>query len=242
MREAARGSKGKIGFVLASLGQEIVSGRYANGEKLPPEGELEKRFSASRSVIREAVKTLAAKGLVKVGPRIGTIVTPRESWSILDRDVLSWMKEVAADTNLFWAIDEVRAIIEPAAAALAAERATEADVERIREAYERMVEAARTESVLDAVSADRDFHLSVLLATQNPVLRAFDTAIDSILGVLFDSAVNHIDNFRSNLSRHGDVLDGIAARRPSEASFAMMRVIGFTRENMQKNQIYTKET
>ena len=237
-----RSSKpGKIGIVLQTLGQEISQGVFEPGSRLPSEPELEVRFGASRSVIREAVKTLSAKGLVVVGPRHGTRVRPRGDWSMLDRDVLQWLTSATqADPELSKAIDEVRAIIEPAASAMAAERASLKDIARIRTAFEAMQQAAVTGEIATAIQADKDFHLAILLATHNPILMAFDTAIDSILGVLFHTAVNHLDNFKANLPRHGDVLEAIERKSPSEASAAMTAVIEFTRENMRKNHLYGK--
>lgn len=230
---------GKIRLVLETLGAEIAQGGFPEGGRLPSEPGLEERFQASRSVIREAMKTLAAKGLVTVGPRLGTRVRPREDWNVLDRDVLQWMTGAKRiDRDLSRAIGEVRLIIEPAAAALAADRASAADIESMRAAFAAMTEAAANADVPAAIRADKDFHLAVLVATHNPVLRAFDTAIDSILGVLFDTAVNHMENFRTNLADHGAVAEAIARGDAAAASAAMRRLVEFTREKLQENDLY----
>ena len=117
---------GRIQSVLRALGGEIAQGAIAVGAALPPEHELEARFGVGRGVVREAIKTLAAKGLVSVRPRHGTHVRPRADCSLLDRDVLGWLAGREPNRTLLLAIQEVRSIIEPAAAALAAERATAA--------------------------------------------------------------------------------------------------------------------
>ena len=116
---------GRIRTVLTTLGREIAQDLIPVGTALPPEPDLEARFGVGRGVVREAIKTLAAKGLVSVRPRHGTHVLPRYEWSLLDRDVLSWLVgQDEPDRDLLLAIQEVRSIIEPAAAALAAQRAT----------------------------------------------------------------------------------------------------------------------
>ena len=125
-KSADKGTKpGRIHAVLTTLGSEIAQDVFAVGDALPPEHDLEIRFGVGRGVVREAIKTLAAKGLVSVRPRHGTHVRPRRDWSLLDRDVLTWLAgSREPDRELLLAIQEVRLIIEPAAAALAAERAT----------------------------------------------------------------------------------------------------------------------
>src|SRR5258707_3004146 len=131
-KSADKGTKpGRIHAVLTTLGSEIAQDVIAVGDALPPEHDLEIRFGVGRGVVREAIKTLAAKGLVSVRPRHGTHVLPRRDWSLLDRDVLNWLVgKDEPDRELLLAIQEVRSVIEPAAAALAAERATVTDRER----------------------------------------------------------------------------------------------------------------
>ena len=109
------------GNTLDWLGEAILTGHYPVGSSLPPEPMLCEELGVSRTVVREAIKTLAAKGLVSVRPRHGTHVRPRGDWSLLDRDVLSWLVGKGdPDRELLLEIQEVRSIIEPAAAALAA--------------------------------------------------------------------------------------------------------------------------
>jgi GntR family galactonate operon transcriptional repressor len=135
--------------VLTTLGREIAQDLIPVGTALPPEPDLEARFGVGRGVVREAIKTLAAKGLVSVRPRHGTHVLPRHDWSLLDRDVLSWLVgQDRPDRDLLLAIQEVRSIFEPAAAALAAARATQNDRWRINTALAAM-ETAQDEARRD---------------------------------------------------------------------------------------------
>jgi GntR family transcriptional regulator, galactonate operon transcriptional repressor len=220
-----QGSKpGKIGAVVSGLGSEIVRGTFLPGQALPPEHELEARFGASRGVVREAIKILAAKGLISVRPRFGTHVKPRHDWSLLDQELLGWLAgDEGLDRALFLAFEETRAIIEPAAAALAAQRAEPDDVARIMGALEAM-EGGQTDPNA-AIAADKDFHLSILEATHNPVLRSFRGAIEAILSAVFDVAV---EAFSGNLENHAAVAHAIAHGNAGEAQKAMERVLGYT--------------
>jgi GntR family galactonate operon transcriptional repressor len=215
---------GKIGAVVSGLGSEIVRGAFLPGQALPPEHELEARFGVSRGVVREAIKMLAAKGLVSVRPRFGTHVKPRHDWSLLDQELLGWLAaDGGLDRNLLLALEETRAIVEPAAAALAAQRAESEDLQRIMAALEAMERGQADPSA--AIAADKEFHLSILEATHNPVLRSFRGAIESILSAVFDVAVAA---FSGNLENHAAVAHAIARGNAAEARTAMDRVLGYT--------------
>jgi GntR family galactonate operon transcriptional repressor len=218
---------GRIRTVLTTLGREIAQDRIPAGTALPPEPDLEARFGVGRGVVREAIKTLAAKGLVSVRPRHGTHVLPRHEWSLLDRDVLSWLVgEAEPDRDLLLAIQEVRSIIEPAAAALAATRATADDRRRINSALAAM-EAAQDHA--SAREADKAFHLAILDATHNPVLQGFRGAIDTILSTVFAVAVGSAGWFKDNLPNHAIAARAIDAGDAAKAHAAMERVLGYTK-------------
>lgn len=223
----------KAAGALETLGRRIASGEIGEGTTLPTEPELMEDLSISRSTVREAVRMLIALGMVEARPRLGTTVRPRGEWALLNRDVLRWLSpQDAPDPEILIAISEARRVFEPPAAALAATRATKEEIAAVRAAYEGMAAAAASGSVEAAIAADRAFHLAVLEATHNPVLRAFDSAIDSILGVLFHITTNHMDGFRDNLGNHRRVLDAIAARDPEGAHQAMADTIGHTEDHL----------
>ena len=128
---------GLHGQIVHAIGREILSGRIRPGELLPaPPG-----LPASRTVLREAIKVLAAKGLVESRPKTGTRVRPRHAWNLLDPDVLAWQQDGAAPAAFLRKLTEVRLIVEPAAAELAAQRAGATELQAIDEAY-RDMEAA----------------------------------------------------------------------------------------------------
>jgi len=229
-----RAKPGRIHEVLSTLGSEIARDLIPVGAALPPEPDLEARFGVGRGVIREAIKTLAAKGLVSVGPRHGTRVLPRHDWSLLDRDVLNWLVGKGdPDRELLLEIQEVRSIIEPAAAALAAERATKADRERINSALVAM-ETSRDST--SATAADKAFHLAILDATHNRVFQGFRSAIDTILSTVFLVAVGSTGWFDDNLPNHAAVARAIDEGNGRKARSAMEQLLGFTKTELLKKK------
>lgn len=223
--------------MLSTLGSEIARDLIPVGATLPPEPDLEARFGVGRGVIREAIKTLAAKGLVSVGPRHGTRVLPRHDWSLLDRDVLSWLVGKGdPDRELLLEIQEVRSIIEPAAAALAAERATKTDRQCINAALVAMETSHDQDS---AIAADKAFHLAILDATHNRVFQGFRSAIDTILSTVFLVAVGSVGWFDDNLPNHAAVARAIDEGNARKARIAMEQVLGFTKTKLSKKRIGT---
>ncbi|MBE2276081.1 MAG: FadR family transcriptional regulator [Rhodobacteraceae bacterium] len=225
----------KVAEALEVLGPRIVSGRYAEGSALPIEAELVRELGLSRTPLRETIKTLITLGLIEVRPRLGTRVRPRRDWNLLSRDVLRWMRPASGiNWDLAIAVDEAREIFEPSAAALAADRASRAQITAIRVAYDAMEGAARDGDIPGAIIADKAFHLTVLGASGNPVLQSFGGAIDAMLGLLFEAAIEeHMQSFRDNLERHLRVLQAIEAHQPDLARQAMLDMILATRRRLE---------
>src|SRR5207247_3167418 len=121
--------RGLHGAVVHDLGLRIVQGELEAGESLPTEEELSSELTASRTVLREAIKVLAAKRLVESRPKTGTRVRQRAEWNLLDPDVLAWQLEAGPDRRFLEDTLELRGLIEPAAARLAAVRANEGEIE-----------------------------------------------------------------------------------------------------------------
>lgn len=233
-KSAERRSKpGRIHAVLTTLGREIAQGVIPAGAMLPPEHDLEIRLGVGRGVVREAIKTLSGKGLVSVRPRHGTRVLPKRDWSLLDRDVLNWLVgQDKPDRALLLAIQEVRSIIEPAAASLAAIRATKEDRQRINTALKAM---QNSDEQTTATDADKAFHLAILDATHNPVLQGFRGAIDTILSAVFLVAVDSVGGwFDDNLPNHAIVARAIDEGDAKRAGKAMEQVIGLTQSKLSK--------
>jgi GntR family transcriptional regulator, galactonate operon transcriptional repressor len=219
----ATAKPGKIEHVVTTLGSAIARGEPGAGCFLPREAELEARLGASRGVVREAVKILAAKGLVSVGPRHGTRVRPLREWNFLDRDVLAWVGAGPMARELLRALEEARRVVEPAAAALAAQRATPAERAGLRVAYAAMV--ATQDEPAAATEADKAFHIAILEATHNPVLGSFRGGLEAILDAVFAVAIPAL---APNLSNHEAVLEAIERFDPAEARTAMERLLDLT--------------
>ncbi len=153
--------------LLETLGQSIVAGEFDN-TPFPTEAELALKYAASRTVAREAVKMLAAKGLLTSRPRQDTRVEPVAHWNLLDPDVTRWMQERPFTAKVYRDYTEVRLAIEPIAASLAARRAPQADIHAIRVALETMAAEAERHDL--ALLADIDFHVAILKASCIPFL------------------------------------------------------------------------
>ena len=171
--------------VLNQLGQDICSGRYASGDLLPSEIELCERFNLSRIVIREAIKSLAAKGMIEVRRKVGTLVLEQDCWSLFDPDIITWRANTATlDRKLLSDLMELRRIVEPTAARLAASRASNEERLAVRHAYLAMDAAAAGNG--DYVLADLAFHTAILLACDNQFIKQMRNAFGAILRTGFN--------------------------------------------------------
>lgn len=213
---------GLHGRIVHAVGRRIVSGAIRPGERLPALGER-----ASRGVVREAVKVLAAKGLVVSRPRTGTRVRPPESWNLLDPDVLAWRQETLPRGAFLQKLTDVRLIVEPGAAELAARRAGPAQIEALRIALRDMREALdRSPPDHDAYNeADVRFHRAIVGACDNEVLEQIGAVVHTALLVAFNAAVRVPGLPRASLSRHQAILDAIQRRQPNRARGAMQRLV-----------------
>lgn len=207
---------------LDALGVAIVVGRYEN-RPFPTEAEIAKAHGVSRSVTREAVKMLTAKGLVSAKPRKGTMVEPASAWNLFDDDVLRWILERKFSVELMRHFNQLRIAIEPEAAALAARNRDDADLERIRQGLDRMkvAEAGRD----DPLEADIAFHVAILQATKNPFFLQFRSMVATALQTSI-RFTNRIKGRSASASDHAAVADAIAARDADSARAAMAGIIG----------------
>jgi len=159
---------GLHGQIVHAIGRQILSGKIRPGELLPALPGL----PASRTVLREVIKVLAAKGLVESRPKTGTRVRPRHAWNLLDPDVLAWQGDGAAPAAFLRQLTEVRLIVEPAAAELAAQRAGPTDIQTLENALHDMEAALGGPSEDHAAfdQADMRFHLAIVRACGNDLL------------------------------------------------------------------------
>jgi DNA-binding FadR family transcriptional regulator len=207
--------------MLDALGRAIVTGVY-DGKRFPTEAELAIQHGVSRSVTREAVKMLSAKGLLSARPKQGTIVQPAASWNLFDADVLRWLLERKFSVALLRHFNELRLAIEPAAAALAATNTDAAATALIRDGYDRMVAAeAGDDNPLDA---DIAFHLAILRGSNNPFFVQFQEVVSTALRTSI-RFTNRFKGRSASLPAHRAVLDAIAAGDPVASRVAMLAII-----------------
>ena len=211
------------GAVANKLGIAILSGEYRPGDVLTGEVAAAEALDVSRGAYREAVQVLTAKGLVESRPKTGTHVLPRERWNLLDPDVLAWAFAGEPDPRLIRSLFELRLVIEPAAAALAAKRRTRADLTRMGDALKGM--RRHTLATAEGRAADRDFHDALLHATGNDAM--------VVLGASIGAAVAWTTQFkqrtralpRDPIPDHARVYEAIAARDATAATAAMQVLV-----------------
>ena len=208
--------------LLDNLGRAIVTGRF-DQQAFPTEAELAKQHGVSRSVTREAVKMLTAKGLLSARPRQGTVIQPTTSWNLFDTDVLRWLLERQFSVEMLKHFNQLRVAIEPEAAALAARFAGADDLTRIDEGLERM-EAAEL-GADEPLEADIAFHVSILRASRNPFYAQFRDVVGTALRTSI-RFTNRIKGRTANVADHAAVRDAIRAGDPDGARIAMRNLIG----------------
>jgi len=207
--------------MLDSLGRAIVTGNY-DAQVFPTEAELAKQHGVSRSVTREAVKMLTAKGLLSARPRQGTVLQPPASWNLFDTDVLDWLLERQFSIALLRHFNELRIAIEPEAAALAARYGSADDHAAIASGWGRM--AAAESGADDPLGADIAFHVAILRASQNPFYIQFQDVVQTALKTSI-RFTNRIKGRTASLGDHAAVRDAILARDADTARVAMRALI-----------------
>ena len=225
-------SKNIHGRTLDLLGEAIVSRRYVVGAPMPAEPLLCEEFGVSRTVVREAVKSLVAKGLIVTGPKVGTRVLPEDRWNWFDPDVITWQSRVGLTPEFLRDLVDLRRVVEPAAVRLAAERATDADIAEIEEAYAGMKRAI--EEGGDYVSNDLRFHHGLLVAAQNRMLAQMSKALDALLRTSFELSNAKKDGPAQSLPLHRAVLDAVIAHNPARAERAIVKLIEGAREDIEE--------
>lgn len=217
------------GAIARKLGVAIVSGHYPPGATLSGEVAFSEALNVSRSAYREAVQVLTAKGLVESRTKAGTRVLPRHRWHLLDPDVLAWAFAGEPDAQFVRDLFELRAIVEPAAAGLAAARRDSDDLRSLKASLALM--RRHTLATTAGRAADRDFHHAVLVATRNDALQA--------LGAGIGAAVNWTTHFkqraralpRNPMPDHVRVYDAIAAGDATAATEAMRVLVTLALED-----------
>jgi GntR family transcriptional regulator, galactonate operon transcriptional repressor len=213
------------GRVAHEIGRQIVSGAIAEGDFLPKESELSERFSVSRQAIREALKVLAAKGLVTSRRRAGTYVMPRAVWNLLDPDILAWHPPGELSPAFLNDLIELRRMIEPVAARFAAVRGTPENIERIGVAVEKMRRTLGNPR--EFYAADVEFHFALFAASGNTLIDSLSTILAPVMEASFrlQGKIAGLANEAAQVALHASVYDAIVAGDPVKASGAMEEIL-----------------
>lgn len=221
------------GQIVDTLGSRIVAGDIAEGEQLPTEPQLAESLGASRLLIREAMKALEAKGLVSIRPRTGTRVRPRHEWNLFDASVLAWYAATTPNQQLLDDLMELRQVIEPAAARLAAGRRSASDLDDLQSAFGAMTRATDKASYIEA---DLMFHGAVMRACGNPFIRQLSGALSEVLKVSFTASSSPWGPDTRGLALHRALLDAVEASNATAADSAVQALIARAQERIASAQ------
>ncbi len=205
------------------LGEAIVAGRYAVGAAIPPEPLLCEELGVSRTVVRESVKSLVAKGLIHTGPKVGTRVLPSDQWNWFDADVIRWQVRAGLTPEFVRDLQDLRRVVEPAAVKFAAARATAQDIEALEAAFSGMTHAVVNGG--DYVSSDLKFHQGLLHASHNRMLIQMGKALSALLRTSFELSTARKDGPAGSLPLHRAILDAVIERKAEKAEKAVLVLI-----------------
>ncbi|GHO42514.1 FadR/GntR family transcriptional regulator [Ktedonospora formicarum] len=212
------------------IGLSIIRGEYEPGEALASEPELSAQFSVSRAVLREALRTLSAKGLVEARPKTGTRVRSRAEWNLLDPEVLAWQYEAGPEQEFLQALCEVRLMLEPMAAHLAAVRATEEEAEAIIRCCRDMEQTL--EAPEDYTAVDLRFHMLICLATHNELLLNVMRTLTRAMHASREVTARIPGATRAAMPVHQRVAAAIQQHDEREAEEAMRALISLTLQDI----------
>jgi len=215
------------GSIARLLGISIVSGKFKPGDLLDGEISSSERFAVSRTAYREAVRILAAKGLVDARPKVGTRINPKSKWNLLDPEVLVWTFESEPDPDLLNSLFELRNVVESAAAGFAATRRSAAHLKAMRGALRGM--ATHTLATEAGRQADLDFHTTLLNATDNPFIISLTSGVSAAINATTVFKQRKGPLRRDPMPDHMRVFEAIAAKDPGKAQQAMSELIVLAR-------------
>ena len=205
---------------------QILSGSLKTGGALPHVNDICESLEVSRTAVREAIGFLSAKGLLESKAGTGTMVRPLADWSLLDPEVISWLRESRMSVELLEHMLEVRLIVEPDAAALAAIRATTEQIRSIEDALEEM-ERGETKRDPSSTQGDIDFHTRILDASGNIILSRMRDLIGMAIELSIRLTFAQVANVKESLTQHREILNAIRMRNPELARQRAARVVYF---------------
>src|SRR4051794_9606029 len=231
--------RGVHGQTVETIARRVLSGEFPEGATLDLVA-LQRELDVSLTALRESLKVLAAKGMVDARQKRGTFVRSRADWNLLDADVLRW--QLAADgapevdSRLLGDLGEVRAIIEPAAVRLAAQRRGDADLAALDAALAAMGDGSGGPA--HAVESDLAFHRALLAATHNELLQRMEMVIEPGLAAR-DRIVHGSSSMGDDdpVPSHRAVLDAVRARDADAAEAAMRALLDKASRDLEHVQV-----
>ncbi|WP_295809418.1 FadR/GntR family transcriptional regulator [uncultured Nitratireductor sp.] len=228
---ASRTARPRVRMSVAqSIAQDIFSGKFAEGANLPRENDLCETYGVSRTVIRETLKILQAKGLVVSRPRIGTIVCQQDEWNILDSQVLEWIGPNLGRMGLVECILEARGSIEPTAAELAAKRATMQEIADLEAAWQAMADAG--EDVDAFIAADVVFHELLLKASHNRIFQQFGALMHAALNFMLSTSAHSADSLEESIGQHRELVEALRVRDAEGARRLALALIAKAKQDV----------
>ncbi len=211
-------------FVINEIGSAIVSGRYPIGSVLPNDAEMIDKFDVSRTVLREALKTLESKGLLEARPKVGTKVAPRNRWNYFDPMLLQWLFHAGPEGHLVRSVASVRSALEPHAAAEMALSHT-ADQIRLMHYWLRQMETS-LQSPMNFALADFEIHLIIADGSKNQFMRSLMPVVEFSHATFYRSAISEMTSVEvSQIEGHANLIEAIASGSPQKAITATKAVI-----------------
>jgi DNA-binding FadR family transcriptional regulator len=218
------------GRVVGAIGKSILSGEHPPGSVLPTEAVLCSTLGVSRTALREAMRVLAAKGLLTARPKIGTVVRPFTAWNYLDADVLAWRLQGPDAGEVIAELYELRHLVEPMAASLAAGRATGADLDEMRHAFQAM-EAAGDDGER-IIEPDVRFHMAIICASGNKLFGSLAHAIGAALAASFRIVSKTPRGHRHSMPPHRKVMEAVVEGDAVAARLAMQKLIDSAQDDV----------
>jgi DNA-binding FadR family transcriptional regulator len=221
------------GSLAQRLAVMILSGKLAEGHLFPNEVDYAREIGVSRSVLREALRILTAKGLVNSRPKTGTRVSPKRHWNLLDPDLLAWQFEAEPSRKFLRDLFELRMLVEPGAAALAAERRSDKQVNAMRSALKSM--AMHGLGTEQGRLADQQFHMVMLEATRNGAIIALASSIMAAIAWTTLYKQRRRGLVRDPIPDHRSLFDAIADEDSAAARDAMAELVRLALADTEKS-------
>ncbi|MEV8045461.1 FadR/GntR family transcriptional regulator [Streptomyces griseoluteus] len=223
-RAAGSRGRGLHGQLVQQLGQMIVSGDLGADRPLVPE-EIGQRFEVSRTVVRESLRVLEAKGLVSARPNVGTRVRPVSDWNLLDPDIIEWRAFGPQRDDQRRELNELRWTIEPLAARLAAGHGREDVQQRLVDLVEIMSHALAQGDALTFSRADAEFHALLIQVAGNRMLDHLSGIVSAALQVSGGPATGCERPTEASVAQHARIVEGLGSGDGAVAEGAMRQLL-----------------